>query len=178
MTSNHTTWQGTREMDAPSPKRHTAWWRCECLTRRYRLFMHKLMHQPGSPSYLASSVALGVLLAFIAPPGLQMLAALLAATVLRCNRLIATSAVWITNPVTMPFIYAGAYIVGALITGSTVLDDDRSSNWWSDLTNPDTPLEVLLSLLVGLVVLGAISAIISYLMVHRTLVRYQRRQSA
>jgi uncharacterized protein (DUF2062 family) len=146
--------------------------------RRYRLFMRKLSHQQGSASYLASSVALGVLLAFVVPEGLQMLAAAALATLLGCNRWVAMSAVWITNPITIPFIYAGAYIVGALVTGMSIFDGERPGDWWHDLTTPENAGEVLISLIVGLLILGTISSIVSYFTVHRTLTRYGPRRSS
>ena len=58
----------------------------------------------------------GVFMAFVPLPT-QMLFSAMAAVVLRCNITIAVALVWITNPLTMPPIYYGAYLLGSWLMG-------------------------------------------------------------
>jgi hypothetical protein len=69
----------------------------------------------GLPEEIARGVALGIFIGMTPTFGLQMVIALFLAYLLRENRLAAILGVWITNPVTAPFIYAIEYEMGRLL---------------------------------------------------------------
>ena len=62
-------------------------------------------------------MALGIFIGMTLTMGLQMAIALVFATILKENRLSAVLGVWITNPVTAPFIYGLEYEFGRRLLG-------------------------------------------------------------
>ena len=71
---------------------------------------------------VSKAVLIGVFFAFIPMP-MQMLAVVLMIPFIKFNVPIGVSLVWITNPVTMPFIFYGELIIGDLLTFSPVSQD-------------------------------------------------------
>lgn len=72
-----------------------------------------LVRLRGSPHAIARGVALGILVAFTPTIGVQTLLALGLATLLNANRPAAAAPVWLTNPVTIPPVYAFTYYLGS-----------------------------------------------------------------
>lgn len=119
-----------------------------------------LIRLHGSPEEVAWGLALGLFIAMSPTVGLQMLIAVPIATALRINSAAAATGVWLTNPLTIPFLYGLNYYIGAKILGyeSTfvvrgeltlgMLLSAGSSVWWS--------------LIVGGVITGAAFALASY----------------
>lgn len=65
---------------------------------------------------VAKGVLVGLFIAFIPMPG-QMVAIVLLQPLFRFNLPLAIALVWITNPLTMPFIYFIEYKTGGLLLG-------------------------------------------------------------
>lgn len=97
------------------------------------------------------------------PMPLQMLAAALFAIPLRANIPLSIALVWISNPITMPFLFYFNYVIGSLIVGSNHTSEFQLSiDWiWSQLEHIWFPLYVG-SLITGLVTgaLGYIAILI------------------
>jgi uncharacterized protein (DUF2062 family) len=72
-----------------------------------------LVRLRGSPRAIAGGVAIGLVVAFSPTIGFQTLLALGIATLLNASRPAAIVPVWVTNPVTIPPIYAFTYYVGS-----------------------------------------------------------------
>lgn len=70
------------------------------------------MRLEGSPRAIALGLAIGIVVAFSPTIGFQMIIAGFLAAAVRANPAPAIAAVWITNPVTIPPIYAGTYYLG------------------------------------------------------------------
>ncbi len=70
---------------------------------------------------MAAGLALGLFWAMMPMP-FQMLPAGVSAFFMRVNIPAAISSVWITNPITFPFVVYWQYRLGAMITGSGVGD--------------------------------------------------------
>lgn len=66
----------------------------------------------GSPRAIALGLAIGIFVAFSPTIGFQMIIAAFLASMVRANPAPAIMAVWITNPLTIPPIYAGTYYLG------------------------------------------------------------------
>jgi len=77
-----------------------------------------LIHDPNlfhiNRHSLSAGVFVGLFIAFLPIPG-QVLVAAFMAWKLRCNLPIAVILVWISNPITMPFIFFAEYQIGANI---------------------------------------------------------------
>jgi uncharacterized protein (DUF2062 family) len=114
--------------------------------------------------YLCRGVALGLLMAFLAPPGTQMVFAALLAPFFYANPVAAVLLVWVTNPLTMPFIYGSALVLGGSLLGMDTLHLLREShhNWWSLLTDYTLHLKVTMAIGLGLALMGTASALLGY----------------
>ncbi|MGB6018329.1 MAG: DUF2062 domain-containing protein [Sulfurimonadaceae bacterium] len=71
---------------------------------------------------VSKAILVGLFFAFIPMP-LQMLAVILMIPFIKFNVPIGVSLVWITNPVTMPFIFYGELVIGDLLTLTPITQD-------------------------------------------------------
>ncbi|WP_111637030.1 DUF2062 domain-containing protein [Marinomonas shanghaiensis] len=102
----------------------------------------------------------GLFWAFIPMP-FQMLASALLAIPLRANIPLSIALVWITNPLTMPFVFYFNYKLGTLILGSPDKKDFQLSVEWIW----DKMEHIWLPLYVGSTVSGIIVGAISYALI-------------
>ena len=73
----------------------------------------RVMKHSGTPEYIARGVAVGFFVAFFIPFSLQMMIALPVALLCRAAKLVALLCTWISNPVTIAFIYPLQCYVGS-----------------------------------------------------------------
>lgn len=127
--------------------------------RHLRLFGDRL-HDPDiwhlNRRSASGGVALGLFVAFMPIPSQMILAALLS-VLLRVNLPLAVASVWVTNPLTMPLLFYAAYWVGARLIGGhpDAFQFELSLRWFTE-----TIVQIWQPLLLGCVLLGAISAVI------------------
>lgn len=111
------------------------------------------------------------------PMPLQMLFAALFAIPLRANIPLSLALVWVSNPITMPFLFYANYMIGEFLVGSHhVAESQLSLEWiWSKLSDIWLPLYI--GSLVSGVALG-ITAYFSILAIWRYSVsrRWQERK--
>lgn len=90
-------------------------------------FLGDWLHDPGlwhmNRHSVSGAFAVGLFMAWVPIP-FQMLLAAVAAILFRVNIGISIGLVWITNPVTIPPMFYGAYLVGAYILGIETMDVD------------------------------------------------------
>ncbi|OOV88910.1 DUF2062 domain-containing protein [Oceanospirillum linum] len=124
-------------------------------------FLGKLLDDPGLLHLTRRSVAtafmVGIFCAFIPVP-FQMVLAAAGAMLLHCNLPISVGLVWITNPVTMPVMFYGTYLVGAWILGveAKPMPDELTLEWLGQLLN-----DAWIPLYLGSVIIGIMMAILS-----------------
>lgn len=110
----------------------------------------------------AQGTAVGVFVAFIPIP-LQMLLAAALALVTRANLPLAIGLVWITNPLTMPFLWYGTYRLGCVLLDRPHTPEhgfEMSLHWFhEELTHIWQPLYL------GSFVSGLVLALASYVLV-------------
>jgi len=87
-------------------------WRGVGFIRQVKLMLVRFVRLRGLPDEIAKGVALGIFIGMTPTFGFQMAIAIFFAYLLRQNRLAAVLGVWVTNPVTAPFIYAAEYEIG------------------------------------------------------------------
>lgn len=92
-------------------------WRGIGYIRQCKLMLVRFVRLRGLPEEIAKGMALGIFIGMTPTMGLQMPIALVFATLLKENRLAAVLGVWITNPVTAPFIYGLEYEIGRRLLG-------------------------------------------------------------
>ena len=93
------------------------------------------------------------------PMPLQMLAAALFAIPLRANIPLSIALVWVSNPITMPFLFYFNYLIGTLVVGPNHTSEFQLSiDWiWSQLEH------IWLPLYIGSFITGIMSGVIGYL---------------
>lgn len=149
------------------------------IRRAVRYYALRLVRQTGTPEQIAGGMALGAFLAFASPPGLQTLMAVAFSTLLRVNPLVAMAAVWITNPLTMPALYALCAAVGSTITGISIVAEvpsDREA-FWLFLTNISKQGRVAVVLGVGALAVGATAAIVVYYPAKLLVIAHRHRRA-
>jgi len=111
---------------------------------------------------IAKGILVGLFIAFIPMPG-QMVAIVLLQPLLRFNLPLAIALVWITNPLTMPFIYVVEYQTGAFLLGIRDLPPvSMHLQWFQD--NFD---EIVLPLYAGALFYSTLFSLSGYYAVHR-----------
>lgn len=125
----------------------------------------KLLHKPNlwhlNRRSAPGAFAVGLFIAWVPMP-FQMVAAAALAIFFNVNLPVSVALVWITNPVTMPFLFYIAYQVGAKLLGHVPQEFAFEASWqWleASLATIGPPF------LLGCAVLGALSAGIGYLII-------------
>ena len=90
-------------------------WRSWGVIRRVKLQFLRFARLSGSPDDIAKGMALGIFIGMTPTFGFQMAIAVFCAWLLRENKIAAAVGVWITNPLTAPFIYALEYETGRVL---------------------------------------------------------------
>lgn len=147
--------------------------------RLMRPWRHQLGHHAlwrFNRRSVSRGVGIGLFFGVLTPVA-QFVFAVLAAILLRANLLVAAGCTLVTNPVTFPFIYYGAFRIGAFLTGPSrdLVEDLEISeeaaqraldfeNWWATLSGWWG--EVGYPLLVGLLVLAISLSVLGYLVTY------------
>lgn len=97
---------------------------------KYLRFLGSLLHRPELWRFnrrtVPKAVGIGVFCAFMPMPFQMILAAVLG-IVLYANLPLSVGLVWLSNPITMPPMFYGAYVLGKVILGSPDLLADKSA---------------------------------------------------
>lgn len=121
---------------------------------------------------VARAFLIGVFTAFLPIP-FQMLIAAFLALYINANVPISVTLVWISNPITIPPIFYGTYLLGTQLLGMPVTDFsiELSMQWLvEELSHIWAPL------LVGSLLAGIVLAVISYFAIHLIWRLHIRRQ--
>lgn len=128
----------------------------------------------GEPRKIALGFAMGLFIGMTPSMGFQTAIVIFIAALLKWNKISAAIGVWITNPLTAPFIYSTTYFIGAKI-----LDIKNGYNPSVELNL--TVLEKLLqkapqviwALIIGGIILGLPLALVGYYFSYSTVQKYQ-----
>ncbi|WP_114416390.1 DUF2062 domain-containing protein [Marinospirillum perlucidum] len=106
---------------------------------------------------VGGAFSVGLFFAFMPMP-FQMIAAALVAILFRVNLPISVGMVWTSNPLTMPPMLYGAYLLGSWLLGAPLMppDSDGMLGWVVDRF-----AVIWQPLLLGCVILGTLAAILS-----------------
>ena len=157
-----------------------------------RRAMRSVVSLHGSPRDVALGAAIGVFVAFTPTVGFQMLMGAFLATLVGANRPAAIILPWITNPLTIPPIFALTYWVGGFFRrgpsatqvyhelGEIVGSLGRLSfhAFYEQLTEfLKVGADVFVPMMIGGVIVGAICAAVTYPLVLRAVMRYRLRRA-
>ena len=141
-------------------------WRGVGFIRQVKLKLVRFVRLRGLPEEIAKGVALGIFIGMTPTFGFQMAIALFFAYLLKENRLAAVLGVWITNPVTAPFIYAIEYEMGRILMSMerVHLPTELTVKAYAELG-----WDILLPMWVGGVLSGLILGALSYYLTLRAI---------
>ncbi len=128
--------------------------------RQLKLLLLRMVRLRATPNDIAKGFALGIFVGMTPLMGFHMLIAVFLALLLRENKIAAAVGVWITNPLTAPFIYALQYESGRLLLGYErarlpavlTFESLRTLGW-----------EVLAPMTVGSLLYGLVLALVAYM---------------
>lgn len=148
------------------------------IQRPLRYAYLKLIRQEGAPEQISAGAALGVFIGLCTPMGPQMIVAFLLASYLRINRIAAVLGVWITNPITIPFLYPIQIWLGCSLAGITIdyQYPDSIADLWTILLNWRAHGELLLALVVGAVASAIISALATFFITNQIVKSYRAKK--
>lgn len=144
--------------------------------RAYRAWLRRLVQVRDTPEATARGLAVGVFFGMSALFGLQLVLAVVAAHLLRGNKVLAAAATAVSNPLTSVPLYSLSYLVGHALVGGGPLPD------LSALTSLEAVLGLgprfLLALLAGTTLLGVVGGVVVYLLAGRLLAAIRQRAFA
>ena len=144
----------------------------------FRNTVDEIRHPGNNPQIVAQSMALGVLIAFIIPIGLQLLAMTMILLVFRYNFIIASSISLISNPFTVLPIYYAGIVVGEFSLSEKFpwkfFDDLVEKPSWGRLLEFD--FKSIIIVLTGLGIMGIIASAITYFLSFR-LINYIKNKN-
>jgi len=130
----------------------------------------------GDPKEIALGFALGIFIGMTPTMGVQIPLSIFAAALLKWNKVSAAMGVFITNPLTAPFVYGITYAVGAAFmapAGGEVLPGSLDFGGLISLIR-HTP-RVLWTLTVGGLILGIPLSVVSYYLSLHAIIRHRRK---
>ncbi|EAT15337.1 DUF2062 domain-containing protein [Desulfuromonas acetoxidans] len=139
-------------------------WRRWGFIRQAKLLLLRFLRLRGQPDEIAKGFALGIFIGMTPTLGFQMILAVFFAMLLRENKLAAVIGVWISNPVTAPFIYAAEYETGRFILGMPHL---KLPAMMTVETIQHFGYELMIPMCLGSLIYGILLGAVSYAMVLR-----------
>jgi uncharacterized protein (DUF2062 family) len=139
-------------------------WRRWSFLRQFKLNLLRLIRLQATPDEIAKGFALGIFIGMTPTFGFQIALAVFFAFLLKENKLAAIIGVFITNPVTAPFIYALEYESGRILLG---MDHAKFPAELTFSALAGLGWDVLLPLCLGSLIYGILCAGLSYALVLR-----------
>ena len=128
----------------------------------------------GNPREIALGFSLGLFVSMSPTMGFQMAIAVPIAAMFKWNKIAAAMAVWVTNPLTAPFIYGATYFVGAKLTGMSLgLKAVDAAHRSTMLVFAEKAPEIFGAMTLGGVVIGLPLAVIGYYCAYYGVEKYQ-----
>ena len=151
------------------------------LRKRFRYLYIRLIKLKGSPDYIARGVAIGFFIGFLIPIGFQMVIALFLAWIFKASKIPALACTWITNHVTVIFIYPVQCYIGAKIVGISlsfhqvedILKDLIEKRDWASFSS--LGMDIIIAFMVGGALFGIISGVISYFAAYGIIASHRNR---
>ena len=138
----------------------------------YRLLKRKIVRDPLPPEDIAAGWALGMFIGCSVPFGMQLVISIPLAMMMRVSKLGATLATFITNPVTIFFIYpAQTFVVNKLLFGGSLTYSRLANTEWTWAAVRRLGAEAMASFFLGGFLLAIVMTPIAYFTVKRLVVR-------
>lgn len=146
--------------------------------RKYLAALHdKMVREPLPPEDIAAGWALGMFVGCAIPFGLQLIVSIPLSIMMRVSKIGATLGTFITNPVTIFFIYpAQTYVVDHLLFRGTLSFTSLLEMEWTREAVLKLGAEIIASFFLGGILLAIIMTPITYIAVKRLVIAYRGRK--
>jgi uncharacterized protein (DUF2062 family) len=146
------------------------------IPRSLKKIYERFLRIRGRPREIALGLALGLFLGMTPSMGIQTAIAVFLAVLFKWNKFSAAIGVWITNPLTAPFIYSINYLIGVRLLeikqGYSLPAEIGISRMFHMLHKAP---EIFWALTLGGVILGLPLAVAGYYFAYSATTRYQER---
>ncbi len=131
-----------------------------------------MIKEPLPPEDIAAGWALGVFVGFSIPFGLQLIVSIPLALMMRVSKIGATIGTFVTNPISIFFIYpAQTFIVNKFVFGGSLTYSKLAETEWTWSAVRRLGAETMASFFLGGIFLAIIMTPIAYFIVKRVVVR-------
>ena len=138
----------------------------------FRRLREKMVRDPLPPEDIAAGWALGVFIGCAIPFGLQLIISIPLAMMMRVSKIGATLGTFITNPVTIFFIYpAQTFVVNKLLFDGSLTYSRLANTEWTWAAVRRLGAEAMASFFLGGFLLAIVMTPIAYVTVKRLVVR-------
>lgn len=145
---------------------------------RLAFIRRKILKEKLPPEDIAGGWALGMFIGCSVPFGIQLIIAIPLAMMMRVSKLGATLGTFITNPVTIFFIYpAQTFVVNKLLFGGSLTYSKLAETEWCWSAVRRLGAEVMVSFFLGGILLAVIMTPITYFFVKRLVVKHRARSA-
>ncbi len=147
------------------------------IAARLRLLRRKISRERLSPEAVAGGWALGMFVGCAVPFGFQLVVSIPLAIRFGLSRVGATLGTFVTNPVTILFIYpAQTFAVNRLVFGGTITFSRLRGMEWTFQSVAALGWEVMASFLAGGLILAALLTPPTYFIVRRMAIACRERE--
>lgn len=125
------------------------------------------------PGHISAGFAVGVFISFSPFFGLHTILAIVAAFLLRVNKITCITGTWVNTPITMIPVFVASYQIGEFILGRTpqkLVIESLSLEFCITLLKTHG-----LPILIGTSLIGFASALVSYALLYWIIVRFRRK---
>ena len=147
------------------------------VVERWRRLKAKMMREPLPPEDIAAGWALGMFIGCAVPFGLQLVISIPLAMMMRVSKVGATLGTFITNPVSIFFIYpAQTFVVNKLVFGGSLTYSKLAETEWTWAAVRKLGAEAMASFFLGGILLAIVLTPITYFVVRRLVVVHRMRK--
>ena len=148
------------------------------LFERLSRFKARMVREPLPPEDIAAGWALGMFVGCAVPFGMQLVISIPLALMMRVSKLGATLGTFITNPVTIFFIYpAQTFVVNRILFGGSLTYAKLVETEWTWAAVRRLGAEVMASFFLGGFLLAIVLTPITYFLVKRIVVKSRERRA-
>lgn len=141
------------------------------ISRRVRYFYLRLILLPDTPHNVALGAALGIFVGLTPTVAVQMAIAVFLAWLLGGSKVAAAIGVWISNPLTIPPLYAAFYYLGKFL--SPFMAHAQLPPDWGIQELLAVGGQAFLTAMIGGLVMGIVAAPLTYIFIFKNIGRLQ-----
>ncbi len=143
----------------------------------WRRLKAKIVREPLPPEDIAAGWALGMFIGCSVPFGMQLVVSIPLAMMMRVSKIGATLGTFITNPVSIFFIYpAQTFVVNKMLFGGSLTYSRIAETEWTWAAVRKLGAEAMASFFLGGFFLAIVLTPITYIVVRRLVVAHRMRK--